>query len=92
MKCPKCGKPVPPAAALGRPSIYCSQTCRRLAEFEISRLNKRLERLEDQLLQLSMAGAETRDGYGRRKPEQIAILQTAIVEQEHRLQLLLSGT
>ena len=29
--CPVCGNPLPPPAATGRPRVWCSRTCRRMA-------------------------------------------------------------
>jgi len=46
MSCPKCGGEVPSHEGRGRPSVYCSATCRRLAELEIRRLQRLLEGLE----------------------------------------------
>lgn len=34
----------------GRSRTYCNTTCRRMAEFEVRRINRRLERLEDRLI------------------------------------------
>lgn len=46
MSCPKCGGEVQGHEGRGRPSVYCSATCRRLAELEIRRLQRLLEALE----------------------------------------------
>ncbi len=45
--CPKCGAPIPDAGGPGRPKIFCSTGCRRLAEYEIRRLNETIGKLED---------------------------------------------
>lgn len=46
--CRKCGNALPERAGTGRPALYCSSACRRAAEYEIRRLSRRLERLEDE--------------------------------------------
>jgi hypothetical protein len=48
--CPKCGRQRPdrlPGA--GRPSEYCSKTCRRASGYEIARILKLIENLETSL-------------------------------------------
>lgn len=44
--CLKCGKSLDEASDKGRPPAYCSLSCRRAAEMEIRRADKRLEALE----------------------------------------------
>ncbi|MGH8593515.1 MAG: hypothetical protein ACREV3_06555 [Gammaproteobacteria bacterium] len=46
--CKSCGVSLPVNKAR-RPSDYCSTGCRRAAEFEIRRVNRRLESLETSL-------------------------------------------
>jgi hypothetical protein len=45
--CPKCGNELPQREGAGRPARYCSTTCKRAAAYEITRLNRRLQSLED---------------------------------------------
>jgi hypothetical protein len=47
MKCRKCRISEVEQSAKGRPKEYCSTACRRAAEFEIRRLDRRLGKLED---------------------------------------------
>jgi hypothetical protein len=42
----------------GRPPDYCSVGCRRAAEYEIRRISRRLERLEDEADRLQRRTAE----------------------------------
>ena len=53
--CRKCGNAFPGRARTGRPAMYCSLACRRAAEYEIRRLSRRLERLEDERHQLRVS-------------------------------------
>jgi hypothetical protein len=46
LRCVKCGAPLE-ALATGRPPMYCGETCRDAAAYEIKRLNRRLESLEN---------------------------------------------
>ena len=45
--CRICGSPLPPAAAAGRPAVFCSEVCRRESEFAIRRLVRRLGKVGD---------------------------------------------
>lgn len=40
----------------GRPQLYCTVECRRLAEYEIGRLNRRLEQLESRRSEIAANG------------------------------------
>lgn len=40
----------------GRPQVYCTVECRRLAEYEIGRLNRRLEQLESRRAEIAANG------------------------------------
>ena len=47
--CAFCGDELPPPAETGRPRTFCGETCKRAAAYEITRINRRLEKLEDNL-------------------------------------------
>lgn len=47
--CLSCRIELPPREGAGRPSRYCSDTCKRVAGYEITRLNRRLQKLEERL-------------------------------------------
>ena len=47
--CPSCGKELPPPAETGRPRVYCGEPCKRMAGYELTRLNRHLEKLETRL-------------------------------------------
>jgi hypothetical protein len=44
--CPNCGAKLPASSKPGRPLKFCSEACRRAAEFEKRRVNDRLKVLE----------------------------------------------
>lgn len=50
--CRVCGAGIEPKTTGGRPPTFCSVAFRRVAEFEIRRINRTLERLEDRALWL----------------------------------------
>ena len=53
--CVKCGRQLQ-RQATGRPAEYCSPACRRSAEFELRRLNARLDRLETEQMHIRLHG------------------------------------
>lgn len=89
--CIKCGLFFQTAATTGRPSDYCSISCRRSAEYEIGRINKRLANLEDDLVNEKRYKHNGANASGQRYPERLAALQEAISEGEARLKKLLSA-
>ncbi|MEV6912815.1 hypothetical protein [Amycolatopsis sp. NPDC051071] len=48
MKCRKCGRTLADRAGPGRKPVYCSPGCRRAAEYELRRIQRALEALEDE--------------------------------------------
>ena len=90
--CVKCGNALPPENAVGRPRRYCSVSCRRLSEYEISRLQSRLSRLEDALLREKHDRRALQDWHGRDHKQRLVDLQADIAEAEGRLrELILEG-
>lgn len=88
--CAKCGAPLDKPSGAGRPRIYCSTACRRLAELAIRRLNRRLEHLEEIMshARISLGGA-----YAESECERHGRLQRVSAEIEltkTRLRALLS--
>jgi hypothetical protein len=80
--CPKCGTSIEHAPGThGRPPLYCSETCRRLAEFEIRRINRHMETLEASLSNLRINGFDMF----------IAATEAEIARQEARLRALIEG-
>jgi hypothetical protein len=80
--CLKCGSPLDHTPGTnGRPPSYCGEACRRLAEYEIRRINRRLEQLEASLSNLRINGF---DHFMEKTQAEIAL-------QEARLRALLEG-
>ena len=90
--CVKCGAALPPGKAAGRPRRYCSTACRRLAEYEVSRLQGRLSRLEDEFLREKHNRSGLKDFSGRDAAARMVDLRADIAEAEARLrELILEG-
>lgn len=81
--CLYCGGPIPNRRHLGRPKVWCSVRCRRLAEYEVRRLNRRLEHLENEA---AAARAYSRTWERKR----IAFLEKQITECTTRLGRLIT--
>ena len=87
--CVKCGAALPPGKAVGRPQRYCSTACRRLAEYEVSRLQSRLSRMEDALLAEKHDRLGLKDLRGRDVEARMLDLRADIAEAEARLLVLI---
>lgn len=88
-QCIKCGSPLAPKAGTGRPAIYCGESCRRLVEYEIRRLDRRIAGYELELRGLRYDGPDDFDDTERQK--RMRALRRWITEDEARLLALLSG-
>ena len=80
--CRKCLRPLPDQPATGRPKIYCSPTCRRMSEFEIGRVNRLIDTLEDSL-------ARFRSGLATSFFYDIPAIEAALERQRNRMHELL---
>lgn len=89
--CLKCGATLAPAEGPGRPSTYCGEACRRLAEFELRRLDRRLAKYEAELRE-ELADRNEPDAWidnlGRDRPQRIRDLRKWIKADEARLRQL----
>jgi hypothetical protein len=91
--CKKCGAPVqhPPT---GRPKAYCSVSCRRLAEFEIRRLTRALDNLEQRRLAIENESEFVRElkdwPNGHTHNERLEDVKRSIQETAARLKKLLA--
>lgn len=85
--CYKCGRElvIPPT---GRPPRYCSVGCRRAVEYEVRRIERALDRLEEQRERVAL------DTYGspKHRASKIQSLDALIAQAEDRLRDLLDDT
>ena len=79
--CLKCQAPLE-RPEVGRPPSYCSTGCRRAAEYELRRLQRAIEGLEEYARNLRLQGDPDRQG-----PK----VRQEIDQAEKRLRLLLAG-
>ena len=90
-QCFKCAAQIQQPAT-GRPRRFCSDACRVATNYEIRRLNSRLESLETEASRLRHERDNgLRDGGGRTQAELLAATEAEIVDGERRLRLLLEG-
>ena len=89
MNCLICRRPIPKAAGAGRPSSYCSTTCRREAEFTIRRLQRRLERMENLAAESRIEQATLRQYPLEREKARHTAIVVEISKLEGRLRSLL---
>ena len=89
--CVECGRAVEHLPT-GRPRSFCSTACRRLAEFELRRVARRIERLETNLESLrGVRDDGIPDGYGHSPQKRRELLVLGIKEAEKRLRDLLDA-
>ena len=92
MTCRKCGREVPQSAGpgRGRPRSYCSTGCRRAMEYELRRLQKALETVEQQLRWCRMGRHGRRASQASRyEASQVSRYEAERVRLEDRLRELL---
>lgn len=89
-QCVMCQSVVEGAATTGRPKQYCSVACRRMAEREIKRFEKRIAELEEDLMRYRCLDPSTMLAGGR-VLEVIARHEAELKKQNDRFRLLLSG-
>ncbi len=90
-KCAVCSKKFPTSS---KGKKYCSEGCRRIAEFEIRRINRRLERLEDRRADEEMdvlAPVHYNDMLGRSPEERLHTIETQIKAEKTRLAALVNS-
>lgn len=66
-KCASCAAPLESHAGPGRPATYCSEGCRRLAEFRIRTLVRRIDRYETDRRNLLVRGIDPFDDAARQR-------------------------
>ena len=86
---------MPSPAKTGRPPVFCGEPCRRAANYEINRINRRLEKLEQQLSEerISTTHSDTNeytDPYGRLPAQRIDAYKQEINMTRDRLLALLA--
>lgn len=82
--CPIDGRPLT-RPATGRPPVYCSVACRRVAEAELRRIDRRIASLESDRDSLAVAIAAWSVGpLGKSDGRQLAAIEAAIAKAVER--------
>ncbi|TDI18401.1 MAG: hypothetical protein E2P05_00560 [Acidobacteria bacterium] len=93
MNCQKCGTQLPESDGAGRPKKFCSKSCRRAAEYEITRIHRLLGDLEQELSSYRMYVSSGDESYVMAyncKPKKaIRIVEKELKLQEKRMLELL---
>ena len=89
-RCAICSQTFETTAKTGRPKDYCSIACRRMAEREIKRLEKRIAELEEDLMRYRCFDPSTMLSSGK-VSEVIVRYEAELKNQNDRFRLLLSG-
>ncbi|RTL08574.1 MAG: hypothetical protein EKK62_06895 [Acidimicrobiia bacterium] len=87
--CAKCGTALAPYAGTGRPSAYCGEVCRRLAEYEIKRIDRRLAAYELERRELKAEGPDPFDDDARQR--RLRALRKWTATDERRLRELVGS-
>jgi len=88
--CPVCGSIVPESTG-GRPARYCSPTCRRLAAYELRRVQARLVRLENQAEACRRDRSGLADAHFSSPEQRAADIQAELDRNTARLRELIEG-
>lgn len=95
LTCIRCAADLPEPAATGRPARYCGDTCKRLAEYEVRRLDRRIAgyefQLREELADRTPAAEAWIDNLGRTRAQRINDLRKWIKTDTERMQQLLAG-
>jgi hypothetical protein len=88
LSCAKCGAAIERTPGPGRTPSYCGDLCKRLIEYEVRRIDRRLGRYELELRELK-ADTDPLDEDARQR--RLRALRRWIRQDEERLQILLGG-
>ncbi len=82
-RCPIDGNALTPPAT-GRPPLYCSVACRRVAEAELRRIDRRLASLEAERDRVTLDGASYNYPTAAQNARRLAAIETAIAGATER--------
>ena len=93
--CANCGNKLSAPARIGRPRTFCGEACKRAAGYEVTRINRRLEKLEQELSDERITTthsdcAQYTDVYGRLPAQRIDAYEQEITRTRGRLLALLA--
>lgn len=95
LTCLRCAALLPEGADTGRPARYCGDTCKRLVEYEVRRLDRRISgyalQLREEQADRTPADEAWIDELGRTRAQRMGDLRRWIKTDSERLSLLLGG-
>src|SRR5687768_12211827 len=91
MACASCGTELEPHAGPGRPSVYCSEPCRRMAEFRIRGLVKRIEKAELEIRELNARYGRFEYADADERRSRLREMRRWLAEDQARLRALLGA-
>ncbi|KAB2868478.1 MAG: hypothetical protein IT503_14370 [Burkholderiaceae bacterium] len=89
--CVKCGNLFEREPGPGRPAAYCGATCRRLVEFEIRRLDRRIAAYELEQRALKYDGPGDDEWNERERQRRMRALRKWLAADEARLRELVAA-
>jgi len=96
LTCIKCGSLFEPSFGPGRPARYCSYVCKRLVEFELRRIDRRLaayhEQLREEQADRAAASHAWIDNLNRTRAQQIGGFAPLDRRRRERLRALVEGS
>lgn len=91
LACVKCGGAIERKPGPGRPPSYCSELCKRLVEYEVRRLDRRLAGYALELRGLRYDGPAHFDDDEAERLKRMRALRRWIDVDERRLRVLIGG-
>ena len=91
MTCAKCGSAIERTPGPGRPPSYCSDLCKRLVEYEVRRIDRRLSGYEIELRGLKYDGPDWDEEAEGERQKRMRALRRWIQGDEVRLRELLGA-
>lgn len=88
LTCAKCKAAIEPRPGPGRPPTYCSDACKRLIEFELRRIDRRLAKYESDRRELLYDGPYDDSWDEAERKKRLRALRRWIDEDEARLRQL----
>jgi hypothetical protein len=89
--CAVCGADLEPRSGPGRPPRYCGEACRRIAEFKLRALVRRIERQEIELRELAVRDGSLGDEERSERRSRRRVLRRWLEADNRALRALLGS-
>jgi len=91
LTCAKCGTPIERQLGAGRPPTYCGDLCKRLIEYEIRRVDRRLAAYELEERELKAAPADWPDDEEQRRTRLRVVRRWIRIDEDRLRELVGAG-